>query len=82
MADNEPEMQASFKGRKLRLQKIIEEIKKNKKMLVTEVLKFGMNRWLLSSRIIDIYLRELVSSGNFKMSTGPEGDYIEYIGGE
>jgi hypothetical protein len=50
-------------------------------MLVTDVTKFAMNKWWLSSRIIDIYLKELVASGKYQITTETNGDYIEYLGG-
>jgi hypothetical protein len=40
-----------------------------------------MNKWMLSGRIIDSYLKELVASGNYKITTEATGDYIEQIGG-
>jgi hypothetical protein len=81
MSADDEEMKATHPSRKLRLQILQDEINKNKKMLVTDVTKFAMNKWWLSSRIIDIYLKELVASGKYQITTETNGDYIEYLGG-
>lgn len=81
MAEDDEEMKATHPSRQLRLQVLMDEIKKNNKMLVTDVVKLAMNKWLLSLRIINEYLKELVASGNYRITTEAEGEYIEYIGG-
>jgi len=78
---DEKEMKGTYESRKLRIQALKDEINKNQRMLVVDVVKFAMNKWMLSGRIIDSYLKELVASGNYKITTEAMGDYIEQIGG-
>jgi len=82
MAENEQEMIASYKGRKLRIQILKNEIRKNKRMSMNDIYKFALNRWLLSIRIIDAYIKEITATGDFKIAVSAEGDYVEYAGGE
>jgi hypothetical protein len=81
MAEDDEEMQATHDDRMKRLQRLRDEIKKNKKMLVSDVIKFAMDKWLLSLRIINEYIKELVASGDFRVTAERDGDYIEYLGG-
>jgi len=76
------EMPATYKARQLRIKALAEEIKKHKRLSLEEIYKFGLNRWLLSSRTITDYIKDLVASGNFKVESTPNGDVIEYVGGE
>jgi hypothetical protein len=82
MAENEQEMTASYKGRKLRIQILKDEVRKNKRMPINDIYKFALNRWLLSMRIIDAYIREITATGDYKIVASSEGDYIEYVGSE
>jgi hypothetical protein len=81
MSVDDEEMKATHQSRKLRLQALMDEINENKKILITEITKFAMNKWWVSARIIDTYLKELVASGNYRITTEAEGEYIEHIGG-
>lgn len=81
MAVDDEEMKATHPSRMIRLQTLMDEIKANKKMPITDVVKFAMNKWLLSNRIIAEYLKELVASGNYRTTTEADGEYIEYVGG-
>lgn len=80
--EKEKEMPATYKARQLRIQVLAEEIKTHKRLSLEDIYKFGLNRWLLSSRTITDYIKDLVATGNFKIESTPNGEVVEYIGGE
>ena len=60
----EPELQATIKGRQLRMQQLIEFIKnKGGKATYAEICQFMMRRYWLAISTIDKYLKELETSG-------------------
>ena len=79
---NADDMKISGKGRRLRLQLTLEEIKKNKTMTRDDALRYIMRKWILSRRIAEIYVNELTDLGQIKIIEKPDGDWIEYVEGE
>jgi hypothetical protein len=77
---SEEEMGATHRARQARIQVLSEEIKKKKKMLLDEVYKFAINRWLISIRVTNDYIKELIATGNFKIEAQSEGDWIVHVG--
>ena len=66
----------THRGRAARLQAIMAEIDKRRSMKVEDIIKFGLNEWLISSRVLQVYVTEIIATGKYTVKT-PEG--IEYI---
>jgi hypothetical protein len=73
------EMQSTYKSRMLWLQILLEEVKKNKKLLQDDLVKFGMNRWMMSRLIVERYIDDLVAAGKLKRQDENDSVYVEFI---
>lgn len=76
---NEEETKSTYKSRMLRLQILSDEIKKNKKMLKDDALRFAMNRWMMSKYVVEKYLEELVLKGTVKVMEEANVEYVEFV---
>jgi hypothetical protein len=79
---NSPDMKVTAKGRRLRLQQTIDELKAKKTMSRDDLVRFVMNKWVLSRRITEIYIDELTDIGKIKLVEKPEGEFVECVEGE
>jgi hypothetical protein len=77
MEVTDQEMQSTYKSRMLRLQILLEEVKKHKKILQDELIKFGMNRWMMSRMIVERYIDDLVAAGKLRRDLLNDIAYIE-----
>jgi hypothetical protein len=75
-------MKVTAKGRRLRLQQTIDELKAKKTMSRDDLVRFVMNKWVLSRRIAEIYIDELTDIGKIKLVEKPEGEFVECVEGE
>lgn len=80
------EMRSTYKSRMLRFNRMKAEVERNGKMKEEDLIKFCMNRWMLSRLVIERYIDELINAGFFKRSSikSPppsfsEVNYIEYV---
>jgi hypothetical protein len=62
----EEEMQSTYKSRMIRLKLLEDKIKENKKMPEDDILRFGMNRWMMSRLIVQRYVDDLIAAGHIK----------------
>jgi len=77
-----PEMLPTAKGRTIRILKLLEFIKNRKKADLNEVLKYAMNSWLISSRVVRAYLKDLEIAGYITIQSEGVRDYVIYKGDE
>lgn len=82
METAEEEMKSTYKSRMLRLQLLENLIKEKKKIPRDEVLKFGMNRWVMSRMIVERYVGDLLTRGTVNQITENDVDYLVYAGTE
>jgi len=69
----ESELQATFKGRQLRMKQLIDFIKKEGgKVPYTDVCKFLMKRYWLTISTVDKYLKDLETSGLIELKSTSE----------
>jgi len=73
-------MGATHQARQARIHILAETLKRKKALPVDEVYKFAVNRWLISLRVINDYIRELTATGKYKIQTRPDGDWLVYLG--
>jgi hypothetical protein len=76
----EKEMGATHQARQARIQILAETVKAKKALSLDEVYKFAINRWLISLRVINDYIRELTATGKYKIETKMDGDWLVYLG--
>jgi putative NADPH-quinone reductase len=80
MEVSDEEQKTTYKSRMLRLNVLKDQVKEKGKMLESDLLKFGMKRWMMSHPIVQRYIDELVACGVFKrIYTGIQYDEISYI---
>lgn len=77
MEDRESETQSTYKSRMLRLQILLDELKSHGKMTQDDLLRFGMNRWMMSKMIVQRYIDDLDAAGKIKRTQEGEIIYVE-----
>jgi ATP-dependent protease Clp ATPase subunit len=84
METDPQETQSTYKSRMLRLHILTDEIKTKKTMNQDDLLRFGMNRWMMSRIIVQRYIDELYDKNIIKKIYNPLTDIttIEFIAKE
>lgn len=75
---NTDEMKVTSKGRRLRLIATIEHLQEHKKMMKDDLVRFIMKTWMLSKRIAENYVNELVATDKAREIETAEGIEIAY----
>jgi hypothetical protein len=73
------EQRVTNKSRILRLQILLEEIKTKKRISYNDAVRFGMNRWWLSKRVIETYVQDLIMAKKIRIIQEAEGEYLECL---
>jgi len=83
----EPELKSTLKGRKLRLENLLNFIKQQKKLTIAEIYTYMMKIFYLSKPVINHYITDLESMGQIKIEKEnesfpvSEATSVEYKGG-
>lgn len=66
----------TWHDRVLRLRSMLKNIQENKKMLRDDAVKFGMRRWMMSRRIVETYVKELIEQDKIKIVNEGGTEYV------
>ena len=80
MSETDNEQKITNKGRIARTQALETEVKNKGTMKRDDLVRFGMLRWMLSRRVVEKYVDDLIFQQKFESIWKVEGEYIKCLG--
>ena len=77
MSDLDAEQKITNKGRIARIQALEGEVKEKGKMKRDDIVRFGMLRWMLSRRVVEKYVDDLILMRKLESFWDTDGEYIK-----